>query len=406
MTNHSKICFSVLFAALLSWSSISGALAQEPAPQQETNPFINFLKTIDYTTRIAVQHDDNIFLAEDGEDSDFKQIFTQAFEYNRPQGDHFWRGVYVADYEFYDNESEGILSHTVEALYSYRPLTNFSFGAGNRFYWLEDSAITAPLGDRLLAVGYTVINPYFQTKYEVNPQLTLETDLQYSKLDVRGASIDDYIDNERLVVRGQANYGFTPKKDFVGFIGFEHDRMTFPQIFEKSQTSARPFLGFIKKFPGFFHMTYEVGFDHIKMDDNADDTNIDQRISFETVFSIFTKFHLDFIYNAKTPSLRRDYTQYGSTIASVGVDHTINPKTSVALDYSYEFQDFNDPDALIGQPLVDRETQIQDVNFAFNRKLNQWLTFNLRYDYTKRDTDFAAEGYTNNQYTAGLTARY
>ncbi len=401
----------ILFLSIVTSAIIIHAADENQDPTIKTtattqNAFIRFLKSFDYTSRLRFQFDDNIFLTEDREDSDVKEIFTQILEYNHSSGDNFLRWSYTGDYDYYNEESLGVLSHSTNLLYSYRPVDKFSFGLGSNFYWLSDSRIASTLGDRLLALGYTQFSPYVEMKYEINPRTSVQTNIRYQKVDARDGNNDDYIDNKRVIATEQLNYSLTEDNNLISFFGYQYDDISFPQIFEKSATSNRPFVGLTRKFPGVVSLTYGVGFEQIYMDDNMDDDNVDQYLGLETIFSIYTKFKMSYSHNYKHPSLRREYTQYASNLYKMSLDHTINPKTSILWAYSYERQGFRSADALVGQLSESRKTDIQTIGTTLNRKLNSVLTLGLSYDYTKRDTEFANEGYTDNKVSIQLTAKY
>ena len=167
-------------------------------------------------------------------------------------------------------------------------------------------------------------------------------------------------------------------------------------------------MGLTHKFPSVVNITQEVGFDDIQMDDDSlnDGDSVDYRVSLETVFSLYTKLRFSYDHNVKNASLRSEYAQYDANTASLGISHAINPKTSAFFDYSYEWQDFSSSDRLPGQANVDRETDIHSLGLTLSRKLNNWLTADASYNYTKRDTDFAREGYTDNKLSVAVTAKY
>lgn len=397
---------SVILSVVFFWASSGYCVL--PQPQSEPNPLIQFINNIEYSSRLKFEYDDNIFLTEDNRDSDFRQIFSQAITYKSTKDKSYFQLGYNGNYSYYDQEALGVLGHTANMLYSYRPFDGFSIGIRNDFNWLADSKIATTLGDRTLALGYTQNVPSIQVKYEISPQYSFVTDAYYQFLDVRNSENDDYIDNRRVGVKGQLNYNFTPQRNFVGFLGFEHKQITFPQVSEKASVSERPFVGLTEKAIGIFNFTQEVGFENINMTDsaNADDRNVDWKFSWETVFSIYTKLRLSFDYNTRNASLRRQYTQYGSNLATLSLTHAINPKTYLLFDYSYERQEFNSADVLAGQTNQDNNTFIQNIGLTVSRKLQNWLTLDWRYDYTKRDSDFAQEGYTDNRYSVALTAKY
>jgi hypothetical protein len=323
-------------------------------------------------------------------------------------GDHYVEGEYTANYSFYDEESSDVLGHSARALYSYRPFEKLSFGTDANFFWLEDSDIAAAIGDRVLALGYSQAQPNFQVKYEITPMIVASSKVGFESLDVRDGDNDNFIDNRRYHSDVRFDFDITEDKGWGGLIGFERNQITFPHISEKASATNRGFTGLTKIFPGLAEATAEVGFSEINLEDenNADEDQIDFRISMETLFSLYTKFNMSYQMGLMTPSLRSEYTQYESDIARIALNHALGPKTTLLLNYSYEFQDFDDSDALAGQSRIDRETHIHTAGVGVNHKLKDWLTLELGYDYVKRDTDFIQEGYTNNKFGVGLTARY
>ncbi len=402
-----KKIFVILAVFCFSFPGLALA-AETSEPQSPSNPIANFLRSIDYTSRLKLEFDDNILLTEDNQDSDFKQVFTQTLTYKLPKDKYYFQWGYSGNYAYYNEEATGILGHGAYLLYSYRPWDGFSFGIRDDFNWLSDSKIATTIGDRVLGLGYVQNTPSIQVKYELSDRYTLTTDLYYQFLDVVDGENDDYIDNKRVGAKGQLNYNLTPQRNVIGFLGVDHSQITFPQVSEKAASSDRFFAGLKEKIIGLFDLTQEIGFESINMSDpaNADDDNVDFRLSLETVFSLYTKLRLGLDYNMRNPSLRRQYTQYTSDVAYLQLSHSINPKTTALLSYSYENQAFHSPDVLIGQTVEHKDTFIQNLNLTLSRKILSWLTADVKYDYTKRDTDFAQEGYTDNKFSVSMTARY
>ncbi len=382
------------------------AWGQENAPGQ--NSFKTFLKDIDFTTRIKLEQDDNIFLTENDENSDFKQILTQGMKYSKSFGKQYVSWDYVGNYSYFDNESEGILSHSGKALYSYRPYEKFSVGLKNDITWLQNSDITTAIGDRLLALGYTQVMPGIQLKYEMSPATTFVSDLGYQNLNVSDNASDTFIDNEEFKTRTAVNQVLFDDKSLVGLAGFEWERVNFAHTSQKESETDRPFIGLLKKFPGLFNVSTEVGFADINMKNpsDEDDNNVDFKLSLESVFSIYTKLNASYTGMNQSYSLRSDYAKYSSNLLNLGLSHAISPKSLLSLNYSYEFQDFDSSDVLVGIAAVDHEANIHNVNLAFTQQLNSWLTVELSYGHVTRDTDFASESYEDNKFGIGLTARY
>jgi len=111
-------------------------------------------------------------------------------------------------------------------------------------------------------------------------------------------------------------------------------------------------------------------------------------------------------FNKVNPSSRQEYLQYCDNAVEVGLWHLLNPKTSISTSVSFERQEFDSSDVLSGNAAVDRTTDIISLGANLNRKFNDWLSLDLGYVFSKRNTDFAQEGYTDNRVNVGLTASY
>ena len=185
--------------------------ASEASTLKEPNPFFQFLNDLEFSSRLKWELDDNIFLVENEEDSDFRQTFTQTILYKLPKDHHYFQMNYRGNYAYYHEEATGILGHTAGLLYSYRPFDGFSIGFKDDFNWLSDSKIATTIGDRVLALGYVQNAPSFEVKYEMGPSVTLIADAYQQFLDVVDATNDDYIDNKRQGIKSQIQYSLTPR---------------------------------------------------------------------------------------------------------------------------------------------------------------------------------------------------
>ncbi len=390
--------------------SIAAVLCSSAEVLAETNDFLKpitkFLHNIEYTSRVKLESDDNIFLTKNNKTSDVKTIFSQSLAYKKPADNSYFELNYTGNYSYYTEESLNLLSHNAGVLYSYRPFDEFSIGFRDDYSWLSDSKAVTTLGDRILGLGYIQNVPSLEMKYEFNPRAIFEAETYYQLLNVRNAGNDDYIDNKRLGAKTKLTYDLTYQNEWLGFVGTGFEQVKFPQTFEKSSNAARPFLGITKKFANIANVTQEIGFQTTRMDDNSDDVNTDFKTILETVFSIYTKLRLSFDVHAKTPSLRREYSQYDSNAVNLNLSRILDSKTTALLDYSFEKQHFNAPDHLAGQADINKDTRIQNLGLTLSRKLKGWLTMECRYDYTKRDTNFAGEGYIDNKFSIGLAAKY
>ncbi|MDO8580559.1 MAG: hypothetical protein Q7S13_03675, partial [Candidatus Omnitrophota bacterium] len=176
---------------LITFSSVS-LWAQEGAAKnnEEKNSYLKFLKDIDFTSRLKLEYDDNIFLTETGENADSRFILSQGLRYEQSNDLQYFTMSYLGDFSYYNDEAVDIMSNQAKVAYSYHPTDDFSFGIGHDFTSIEDSNITTTIGDRVVTLGYKQFSPYVQMQLAVNPKLTFDTKFNYSHLDVRNQTTD------------------------------------------------------------------------------------------------------------------------------------------------------------------------------------------------------------------------
>ena len=400
MRQHSRLYLFITVTILL----LNPSLVESTEP----NPFGKFLNDIKYSSRLKIEHEDNIFLQEDGEEPDLRQIFTQTFQYQSTRDNHFFQWGYTGDYAYYTEESLGVLEHSAQGVYSYRPEEKFSFGIKDKFDWAQDEKIPRTFGDRVLALGYVRNAPTLQGKYELSPRGVLSTEIAQQFLDVRNADTDDEIDNKSFNARTQITYDLAENGDVQSLIGWDHVRTTFPQIAEKASTVGRVFIGLLNNIKGVLMTSHEVGFQSTDFDEDTsiDDNNIDYQFGLETIFSVKTKLRLGYEYNMKHPSFRREYAQYAGHKTSLDINHAVNKTTSINLDYAYDRLVFDSSDRLVGQPDEDADIGIHTWAVTLSQKLKSWLTCDWSYENVHRDSDFAGESYVDNTWSLALTAKY
>ena len=128
------ITLLIAFGSVFAFGNLN-CFAEDETP----NPIIKFFKDINYSSQIALEYDDNIFLAEDNEDADWRQIYTQGLFYRNSKDDHYFQWRYTGRYAYYNEEATDILGHTAQALYSYRP-----FAFLPRDFPLRNSSASSP----------------------------------------------------------------------------------------------------------------------------------------------------------------------------------------------------------------------------------------------------------------------
>jgi len=398
----STILFSLF---LLSEFTILYAAPEAPV-QEETSAFVKFIKNLfnkmDFVSRLTTTFDSNIFLAEDNDNSDLINTFTQKISLKIPEEKYFLEMDYTGSISYYTEEGDNIYDHSANFLFSYRPFDNFSYGIGNSFKQMHTKKITSAFGDRLLSRGYRENTPVVEIKYEPTDKITLDLASNHYYLDAASTQ-DDYIDRDDWMYDFAINYDIWP--ELSGIFGYGYQDNHFPHLSTKDAKSHRGFVGFLRKFKS-FNLSAEVGQQHKETYFHGNDANTDFKVNLDTTYSVFTRLNLGLTFNKVNPSSRQEYLQYCDNAVEVGLWHLLNPKTSISTSVSFERQEFDSSDVLSGNAAVDRTTDIISLGANLNRKFNDWLSLDLGYVFSKRNTDFAQEGYTDNRVNVGLTASY
>ena len=394
-----SVVYSILFLFFFSSNLLSAAENKSSSAMESVK---RILKKINFVTTVSTSYDSNIFLAENNENSDTIGTFSQYLSYRHTEEPFHFKIDYAGNISYYLDEGDDIYSHISNALFSYRPFDKVSFGIGNYFKMMRTKSIATTFGDRLLSRGYQEDTPLFEAKIEPIDKLIVDLSYQYYYLDAAAAA-DDYIDRGDNIGKIAFNYDFFPA--LTGFVGCRYQDAHFPHLTTKDAESVRGFAGITKKFKK-FNLTAEVGQEHKDTNFQSNDANTDALIKASSTFSAFTTLNLILTYNKSLPSARREYFQYFTNSVAVSLWHVINPKTSISTSLSYSRQKFDSSDVLSGYGQLDKTTGIYGFNTTLTRNLNDTLSFNLGYSYTKRNTDFAKEGYTDNKVSVGLTARY
>lgn len=403
---NKKIAATGLLFLLLAVMTFA-AYAAEPAKPTKENPALiqflqNLFKRIEFTTAIKTEYDDNIFLTPTNEKSDVISTVTQGMCLKVPEDPFYLQLDYTGNLSYYWNQGDKLYDHLANFIASYRPTKNFSYGISNSFKKMINKKITTTLGDQLLSMGYTEDTPVFEMKYQPTEKLTI--DYMYQHYYLRAARVDDnFINRDDNVSNVAFTYDFYP--DLAAFVGFNYRDANFPADTVKDGEIAKGFYGITKKFPGFCNVTVSAAHDSDQLL-NRHDTNTEANLSVNSTFSAYTILNLAYHYNNRIPSARAEYSQYFDDAVELGLTQLLDLKTTLTATVGYERQHFYSSDVVGTNPVVDKHTDIISLETLLKRKLNSWLDLDLTYNYSKRNTKFAAEGYTENRVGLGLVATF
>lgn len=364
-------------------------------------------KQLEFTSRVSTQYDNNIFLEEDDEDSDLKTTIYQGFLLKSPKDSKkpiYYQFDYGINYDSYLEEGDHILSHYANALLSYRPFDKLSLGISDNFQKVGKGIVTTALGDRLVTLGYYQNTANFQAKYDVTKNTYLDFIYGYYRLDVMDPSRDEFIDRNTDEVNLSLNRNFNP--NISGYIGNIFQKVRFDETLVKNSDGNRLFLGLAKKFPNKLKLTTEVGYEIKDIETQRKDHNLDFRISANSLFSAYTKLYFLVEIDRLQPSSRTEYSQYSRRNVVFQLEHYLTPKLILITNLGFERQLFKDEDSISSSVTTDSTTKIYSAGSTLRKILNDWLSADLGYSFTKRDSEFRTESYDDHKVTFGLTANY
>ncbi|MBL7197827.1 MAG: outer membrane beta-barrel protein [Candidatus Omnitrophica bacterium] len=404
-----KILFTVILSFLFLISS-NNLYAQKPekGPVESKPSILNFLKDIfkkfEFTSRVSQEYESNIFLTEDNEDSDIKTTVYQGFSLRLPKDSIYFQLDYGANLDYYHQEAEHVYVQDVNTILSYRPFDKISFGISDNFTKVSKSKIATALGDKLITLGYNQNRTNFQAKYDLDDNTSMNFAYGLYRLDVSDQDRDDFIDRLDSDINFMLEHQFSP--NLGSFIGYGYQKVRFRQTSVKNSQSTRCSIGLIKKFPEYFKLTSELGYEHKDIDTQRHDDNVDFKILANPLFSTYTKLFLSLEFNRLVPSSRSEFSQYARRSFIAQLQHFLTPKLILITNLNYERQKFDQADSITSSIDDNRYTDIYSCGATFKRVLNDWLSVDAGYTFTKRDAEFASEGYTDHEVILGLTANY
>ena len=406
-TMRRKIGCIMLVMGLLFLSSNS--LYAQQKESSATNPGLlaslkEILDKIDFTSRISSEYDTNVFLEEDQEDADVKNTVFQGFSLQLPSDKTFFQLDYGINFDYYHQESKDLLTQDLKSVLSYRPFNKLALGISGGYKKVSKSSISTTLGDRIVSLGYDEITTGFEGKYELSDKTSIATTFDWYRLDIADSSRDDFIDRTQSLIGTSLRHMFVPTIE--GYVGFGHQDVRFEQTAVKNSGYDRLYTGLVKKIPELCKLTAEVGWGKKDIETQRDDSNVDFSIIVNSLFSTYTKWSLLVDINKLEPSSRSEYSQYTRSLVSLQLEHFLTPKLQLVSSINYEHHRFDEEDSISSSFTENSKNKIYWLDLTLRRILNNWLTLDGGYTFTKRDTDFAAEGYTDHKIMVGLTATY
>ncbi len=387
-------------------SSVFAQPEKNPTPVKKAkSPWI-----INLSTTLGLEHESNIFLAEDNEDSDIKSLVSQDISLKLPKDKLYCEFDFNYDLAYYHAEGDTAQTIATKALINTQPTDNLSFGFKNLFTYAPSSKIITTVGDRLLALGFVDNTSDFEGKWRFAGNTALGLGAQIYRLDVFDLDADDFID------RYAYTYGPTLYQDFrddvSGYLSYRYQKIDFTQATQKSMRQNQGLVGLVKKFAGWFNATTEVSYQRFNMSNNL--SNGPQRrtgdvgVSFtlDSTSSVYSKVVLGLFFNQVYPSSRSQYAKYRNNGVNLSLRHFLTPKLIILGNAGFERQNFDSDSALAGVTKDSLNAKVTSCGLTLERILNKWLNLDFAYKFTKRDSDFAQDGYKDNQITVSLKASY
>ncbi len=399
------------------------------SPNNFDNFFTRMLDHLDYKIGVFGEYDDNIFLTPSGKVSDHKVIVSQSFSVQYPMDKFYLELGYGVDLEYYTKMDELIDTQNASGRLSYYPFDKLSLGLSNQVQKVGDSAITTSIGDDTLGLGFLTNNTRVEAKYELWKNGFFETFYNLEHIDFDGEDSALFINRNTHTVDFRLRHRFFPQ--FSNYFGYRLKDVVFDDFPLKDQESSIFFYGGDYEVPGWFTLFSEIGYESKEFKETGGsltitstdptfpfsvttpfeprrdgDNNVNFLCGIESNLSRYNNISLT--YNSKlNESSRPEFTQYLGKTFAVNSRTFLDNKTILFNSLFLEYQDFDDDDAFdLLFPAGGAKTKIYSSGVTLRRILNDWLSMDVGYTYTKRDTDFGGESSKNNRFRFGANATF
>jgi len=404
------IAFIVFVAFVALANTLSAQTAQPEKPESPPgkalfNWIAKILKSnLDISVGATQEYDDNIFLEETDRHRDLKTTLTPSV-YLEKQWDKAYIGMgHQAEAVYYRDNVAWVITQETDAELRYEVSPVWAVGVKDTHIhsgqkWVPDKTGT----DRILRLGYNINTLLAQNKLKVADNLTLTNEYQFDYINFLDQNQDTYIDRNIDEARTILGYAVTPQTSlslghafrWVGYHSAEAD----PKDFTANKLSV----GIVQKFLRKFTVDAGIEEEWRNFNEGENSFGLNVKAGLSSTFSKFTSFALRYMRNLGDSS-RSEYRQYTSDRVMASMRRYLDPKTILFLSAGYEKQFYDNLDRLATSTIQsgDRRTFLYSGNLTLRRIFTNWLSGELSYHYSKRDTAFPKEGYTNNRYVAGL----
>ena len=101
----------------------------------------------------------------------------------------------------------------------------------------------------------------------------------------------------------------------------------------------------------------------------------------------------------------KDNAYYKNTFFAAGYTHGFTDRVFGNIDFSYQRNSYP-TETTEGTETAEREDDIWSSGVGLSYELPKWVTIDVRYEYTTRDSNFSTFGYNNNRVSLGLRGEF
>lgn len=398
---------------------------QLPKGAEDAGKFLQ--EKFDFSFGEFYEYDDNAFLDETDGKRDVKHVMTPSVFYEQSGEKLYTQGSYQVEATRWTHQDSWIVAQQMDGGFSWDATPKWTLGAKDTHIHTGQDQVGTATGERILRLGFNINTLQLESRYQLTPDTVLHNQYQFDwiNFDDDGEQ-DDFIDRRANQFATDLEHYLKPDLKLTS--GYAYRHVNFQEVFAdpKSFQSNRVWGGFAKKFARRWTIENAFEFESRDFDDSGHkgssptrdfaDTGskgenkgyFNIRSSIQSTFSRFTSAGFGYV-RSQGDSSRSEYRQYRSDRLAANLRHYFTPKTIFFGSASWEKQTYDASDQLLDLINFVRD-QRQTYLWSGDATLRQILTsvwaLELSYHWSKRDSDFAREGYTNNRLRVGLRATF